>query len=61
MRWVVGHQAIAGSATSASQMGRFETKWLSRPENLAALTDLLVQWRDKVQQTATAQDHCARH
>jgi len=50
MRWVVGDQAIAGSAASASQMGRFETKWLSRPENLAALTDLPGQWIDKVQQ-----------
>jgi hypothetical protein len=35
-------QRIAGSwhsrsASSATQMGRFETKWLSRPENLAAL------------------------
>jgi Transposase DDE domain group 1 len=40
MRWVVGDQAIAGSAASASQMGRFETKWLSRPQNLAALADL---------------------
>ena len=50
MRWVVGDQAIAGSAASASQMGRFETKWLTRPENLAALTDLPGQWVDKVQQ-----------
>jgi hypothetical protein len=25
MRWVVGDRAIAGSAASASQMGRFET------------------------------------
>jgi hypothetical protein len=40
MRWVVGDRAITGSAASASQMGRFETKWLSRPENLAALADL---------------------
>jgi len=30
MRWVVGERAITGSAASASQMGRFETKWLSR-------------------------------
>jgi hypothetical protein len=30
MRWVVGDRAITGSAASASQMGRFETKWLSR-------------------------------
>jgi Transposase DDE domain group 1 len=36
MRRVVGDRAITGSASSASQMGRFETEWLSRPENLAA-------------------------
>ena len=35
MCWVVGDRAIIGSAASASQMGRFETKWLSQPENLA--------------------------
>jgi hypothetical protein len=29
-------------------MGRFETKWLSRPANLAALADLSGQWIDKV-------------
>ncbi len=50
MRWVVGDRAIAGSAASASQMGRFETEWLTRPENLAALTDLTGQWIDKVHQ-----------
>src|SRR5258708_182984 len=38
------------SAASASQMGRFETKWLSRPENLAALADLPGRWVDKVHQ-----------
>jgi Transposase DDE domain group 1 len=48
MRWVVGDQAIGGSAASASQMGRFETKWLSRPENVAALIDLPGRWIDKV-------------
>src|SRR5215471_1394488 len=48
MRWVVGDRAITGSAASASQMGRFETKWLCRAENLAALTDLSGQWVDKV-------------
>jgi hypothetical protein len=48
MRWVVGYRAITGSAASASQMGRFETKWLSRHGNLAALTDLPGQWIDKV-------------
>jgi Transposase DDE domain group 1 len=31
MRWVVGDWAITGSAASASQMGRFETEWLTRP------------------------------
>src|SRR5215218_7194632 len=48
MRWVVGDRAISGSAASASQMGRFETKWLSRPENLVALADLPGRWIDKV-------------
>src|SRR3954462_6732459 len=48
IRWVVGDRAIAGSAASAIQMGRFETKWLSRPENLTALIDLPGQWIDKV-------------
>src|SRR5271163_5273654 len=50
MRWVVGDRAITGSAASASQMGHFETKWLSRPENLAVLADLPGQWMDKVHQ-----------
>src|SRR3569832_1495720 len=48
MRWVVGDRAISGSAASASQMGRFETTWVSRPENLTALADLPGQWVDKV-------------
>jgi hypothetical protein len=50
MRWVVGDRATTGSAASASQMGRFETKWLSRPENVAALADLLGQWIERVHQ-----------
>src|SRR6516165_3977609 len=61
MRWVVGDRAITGSAASASQMGRFETKWLSRPENLAALTNLTGQRIDKAQQRRPPQDHHARH
>ena len=48
MRWVVGDRAISGSAASASQMGRFETKWLSRSENLTVLANLPGQWIDKV-------------
>jgi hypothetical protein len=54
MRWVVGDRAIAGFAASASQMGRFETKWLCRSENLAALADLPGQWIDKVHQRRPA-------
>jgi hypothetical protein len=53
MRWVVGDRAITGFAASASQMGRFETQWLCRPENLAALTDLSGQWIDKVHDRRT--------
>jgi hypothetical protein len=48
MRWVVGDRAITGSAASASQMRRFETRWLSRPENLTALADLPGRWIDTV-------------
>src|SRR5215469_2864058 len=48
MRWVVGDWAVTGAAASATQMGRFETKWLSRPENLAALIDLPGQSIDQV-------------
>ena len=48
MRWVVGARAIDGTAASASQMGRFETEWLTRSENLAALADLPGRWIDKV-------------
>src|SRR4051812_10667284 len=47
MRWVVGDRAISRSAASASQMGRFETKWLCQSENLAALAGLPSQWIDK--------------
>jgi hypothetical protein len=48
MRWIVGDPAVAGSAASASQMGRFETEWLTRSENLVALADLPGRWIDKV-------------
>src|SRR6266853_375293 len=50
MRWVVGGRAPMGQAASASQMGRFETEWLTRPENFAALADLPGQWIDTVHQ-----------
>jgi hypothetical protein len=50
MCWVVGGAAPMGRAASPSQMGRFETEWLVRPENLAALADLPGQWIDAVHQ-----------
>jgi hypothetical protein len=48
MRWLVGDRATTGCAASASQMGRFETEWLTRPGNLAALADLSGRWIDRV-------------
>src|SRR5882724_12061312 len=48
MRWVVGGRAPMGQAASTSQMVRFETEWLARPENLAALADLPGLWIDAV-------------
>jgi hypothetical protein len=46
MRWVVGARAITGLAASASQIGRFETARLTRPQNLAAFIDLPGRWID---------------
>src|SRR6266545_1444385 len=40
MRWIVGGKAAQGRAASPSQMGRFETRWLTVEKNLLALTDL---------------------
>jgi hypothetical protein len=48
MRWVVGNRAVCDAAASASEMGRFETEWLTRPANLATLADLSGQWIDRV-------------
>ncbi len=39
-RWIGGGKAAQGSAASASQMGRFETRWLTAAKNLSALADL---------------------
>jgi hypothetical protein len=47
MRWIVGGKAASGCAASASQMGRFETRWLTAEKNLSALVDLSGQWIDK--------------
>ena len=48
MRWIVGGKAASGAAASPSQMGRFETRWLTAEKNLAALTDLSGRWIDRV-------------
>jgi len=48
MRWIVGNKAASGCAASSSQMGRFETKWLTAKTNFAALANLSGQWIDRV-------------
>ena len=40
MRWIVGGKAAAGVAASSSQMGRFETRWLTAEEPLGARRSL---------------------
>jgi hypothetical protein len=49
MRWIVGGEAASGRAASPSQMGRFETRWLTVEKNLSALSGLSGQWIDRVQ------------
>jgi hypothetical protein len=48
MRWIVGGKAASDAAASPSQMGRFETRWLTAEENLSALADLSGKWIDSV-------------
>jgi hypothetical protein len=48
MRWIVGGKAAHGRAASPSQMGRFETRWLTVDKNLSALADLSGRWVDIV-------------
>ena len=36
MRWIVGGKAASDAAASPSQMGRFETRWLTSERNIAA-------------------------
>jgi hypothetical protein len=48
MRKIVGGKAATGCAAFASQMGRFETRWLTAEKNLAALSGLSGQWIDRV-------------
>jgi hypothetical protein len=48
MRWIVGGKAASSTAASPSQMGRFETRWLTAEKNLAAVSDLSGRWIDRV-------------
>jgi hypothetical protein len=48
MRAVVDRRGLTGTAASISQMGRFETVWLTHEANLAALSDLAGCWIDRV-------------
>ena len=48
MRWIIGGKAAHGRAASPSQMGRFETRWLTVEKNLLALADLSGRWIDIV-------------
>ena len=48
MCWIVGGKASHGCAASPSQMGRFETRWLTAKKNLSALADLSGGWIDCV-------------
>jgi len=48
MRWILGGKAASGAAASPSQMGRFETRWLTVEKNLSALAELSGQWIDRV-------------
>ncbi len=48
MRWIVGGKATDRGAASSSQMGRFETQWLTADANLTALSALSGLWIDRV-------------
>ena len=48
MRAVVDRTGLDRQAASTSQMGRFETAWLTSEANLAALADLSGVWIDRV-------------
>src|SRR5271165_7593160 len=48
MRAVVDRDGLDRAAASTSQMGRFETGWLTGQSNLAALADLSGAWIDRV-------------
>jgi hypothetical protein len=47
IRAIVDRRGLAGTAALISQMGRFETTWLTHEANLAALSDLAGCWIDR--------------
>ena len=61
MRWIVGGRAASGAAASPSQMGRFETRWLTAEKNLSALAALSGRWIDRVHDRRPPERHRARH
>jgi hypothetical protein len=48
IRAIVDRRGLGRAAASTSQMGRFETAWLSSAENLAALSALPSLWIDRI-------------
>jgi hypothetical protein len=53
MRAVVDRSGLDRRAASTSQMGRFETAWLTSEANPAALTDLSGIWIDRYRDTTS--------
>jgi hypothetical protein len=48
MRAIVDRKGLDRMAASTSQMGRFETEWLTTAPNFAALSDLSGVWIDRI-------------
>ena len=61
MRAVVDRTGLDRQAASTSQMGRFETGWLTSEANLAALADLSGAWIRPGACAAATDDHRAGH
>jgi hypothetical protein len=55
MRWIVGGKAAQGRAASPSQMGRFETQWLTSPPRPQMLERRVRGRCPKVQQLSSRQ------
>jgi hypothetical protein len=59
MRAVVDRTGLDRQAASTSQMGRFETGWLTSEANLAALADLSGAWIDRVHARRRRRPSCS--